>query len=132
MLVVFEETIASTQSAIVDFLILFKNRYLQLLSDNRMLLDRIEYVLMETLENAHEHGNRRDDTKSIHICCWRDDERLTFAVEDEGDGFNGKIPATAPSISDRHGRGLFSIKEFTESLLLNAKGNKITFTFRTR
>lgn len=132
MLLIFEEKIASTQSAIFNFLTIFKNKYLKLFSDNQVLRDRIEYVLTEAVENAYQHGNRQDYKKFIHIYCWHDTDQLMFSVEDEGEGFDGRIPSAIPSIAARNGRGLFSIKEFTESLSLNAKGNKITFTFKTR
>ena len=87
---------------------------------------------MEAVDNAYDHGNRKNETKSITVRCWEDDDFLMFSVLDEGEGFSGKIPESMPDITDISGRGLYSIQEFAHSVSFNDRGNMITFTFRTR
>ncbi len=129
---VFEERFASQLISIVRFLTGFKEMYLEYLTDNPVLRDRIEYALMEAIDNAHEHGNRKDETKSIVVRCRQEEEFLDLSILDEGDGFDGRIAETRPAMTDLNGRGLFSMRELAHSVSFNDRGNMITIIFKTR
>lgn len=131
-MIIFEEKFASKIKSIAEFLTVFKGRYLESLADTPALRDTIEYVVMEAIDNAHEHGNRRDEQKSIVVRCWQEGEFLTFSVLDEGEGFAGTIHEIMPPLTDLNGRGLYSMQAFAHSVSFNDKGNMITISFRTR
>ncbi|MDP3480138.1 MAG: ATP-binding protein [Desulfoprunum sp.] len=131
-MVVFEETFPSKIKSIVEFLTVFKEKYLEYLVDTPALRDRLEYVVMEAIDNAYEHGNRQDENTSIRVQCWQEEDLLTFSVLDEGEGFAGTISESLPLLTDLNGRGLYSIQEFAHSVSFNDKGNMITITFKTR
>ncbi len=129
---VFEERFASQLISIVRFLTDFKERYLEYLTDDQALRDRIEYVVMEAVDNAYEHGNHKDETKSIVVRCRQKDELLGLSILDEGQGFDKKIPGNMPDMTNLNGRGLFSIRELAHSVSFNDRGNMITIIFKTR
>ena len=131
-MLVFEEIFASDLRSVAGFLSLFKEKYLDFLSQTALLRDRIEYSLMEAIDNAYEHGNQKNEHKYITVRCSEEGDFLTFSVLDEGDGFSKNIPRVMPGIADYSGRGLYSIHQFTHSVSFNDRGNMITFTFRTR
>lgn len=130
-MLVFKRKFTSELNSIVKFLTDFKENYLERLTDNPQLRDRMEYAVMEAVDNAHEHGNRKDPEKYIVVCCWKAVEFLVFSVLDEGAGFDGKIPGIRPGLKNLNGRGLISIQDYAHSVSFNDKGNLITFTFRT-
>ena len=131
-MLVFEEEFPSNLKSVVSFLTVFKEKYLESLCESTALRDRIEYVVMEAVDNACDHGNQRDEKKVVIVRCWEEDDFLIFSVRDEGEGFNQRIPDTVPDLSDINGRGLYSIQQFAHSVSFNDRGNMITFTFRTR
>ena len=131
-MLVFEEKFTSNLKSVVGFLTVFKEKYLESLCESTAMRDRIEYVVLEAVDNACDHGNRRDETKTVTVRCWEEDDFLMFSVLDEGKGFSRRIPDSMPELSDISGRGLYSIQEFAHSVSFNEKGNMITFTFRTR
>ncbi len=92
--------------------------------------DSAEYVMLEVLNNAWEHGNGKDESKMIEIEWWINCSHLTISVADEGAGFTPAIPAEAPPITQPRGRGLFSIHEIVSSLTFSEQGNQVTLTFR--
>ena len=131
-MLVFEETFPSNLKSVAGFLTAFKEKYLGSLCDSSAMRDRIEYVVMEAVDNAYEHGNRLDETKSVTVRCWRENDLLMFSVLDEGEGFSGNITDTRPEITNPNGRGLYSMQEFAHSVSFNDRGNMITIIFKTR
>jgi len=65
----------------------------------------VEYVFVELLNNAFEHGNQRDEAKAILIEWELEDGTLTLSVQDEGNGFIPQIPAGPPPLRQTRGRG---------------------------
>jgi len=124
------QVLASTPQDIAQFLDDFRRMVVQAYFHRRENRDRIEYVLMEVLDNAHEHGNR-----SLSDCCitiaWRlGPAGLYVSVQDEGEGFSERwSDAAAPHWSTR-GRGVVSIREYADQVRYNGKGNKVTVSFK--
>jgi len=90
----------------------------------------VEYVFVELLNNAFEHGNQRDEAKAILIEWELEDGTLTLSVQDEGNGFIPQIPAGPPPLRQTRGRGLWSVKADVHSMVFNERGNRITVQFR--
>ncbi|MBQ9874295.1 MAG: ATP-binding protein [Thermoguttaceae bacterium] len=85
-------------------------------------------ALSEALENAVEHGNRRDSSKQIHLSVEIDDARALASVRDEGPGFafaETPDPTLEENIGKMTGRGLFLIRSFMTNVWHNEVGNVI-------
>lgn len=84
-------------------------------------------AFIEAVNNAAEHGNKGDPDKSMIIgFCLRKDFAC-ISVEDEGEGFEAIFP-DLKKVEGRKGRGLGFIKNNTNHLFFNKKGNRITFS----
>ncbi|RPH42087.1 MAG: hypothetical protein EHM86_03070, partial [Desulfobulbaceae bacterium] len=82
-MLVFEEKFPSNLKSVIRFLTDFKEKYLESLCESTALRDRIEYVVMEAVDNACDHGNQRDEKKVVIVRCWEEDDFLIFSVRDE-------------------------------------------------
>jgi serine/threonine-protein kinase RsbW len=102
----------------------------QLLSHNWMEHDvfSIRLAMEEALVNAITHGNRRDSSKQIHICCSVASEAIRIEITDEGEGFN-PVAVPNPTDPDRRaypgGRGVMLMKHFMSRVEFNDTGNTV-------
>ncbi|WP_419174764.1 ATP-binding protein [Desulfosediminicola sp.] len=131
-MIVFTKSIRTERHAISSFLHEFRIGYLKWQKLDQKIKDRIEFCLMEAIENAYEHGNKQQEHKIITIRCWHDKDTYTYSVTDEGEGFRPDIPEEPPPLSQKQGRGLYGMKCYADSLHFNDKGNAITFMFRAK
>jgi len=131
-MIVFTKSIRTERHAISAFLHEFRIGYLKWQKLDQTLKERIEFCLMEAIDNAYEHGNRRQEHKIITVRCWHEGDEYRYSVTDEGEGFKPEIPCEPPPISEKRGRGLYGMQSYADSLSFNDKGNAITFTFRTK
>jgi serine/threonine-protein kinase RsbW len=91
----------------------------------------IKLCLQEALLNGFIHGNNYDKTKDlIFTYAFNEKEHyLKMIIEDEGDGFDLSQlpdPTNEENILNEHGRGVFIVKEYMDSVKYNKKGNKVT------
>lgn len=96
------------------------------------LYGKILVSVVEAVNNAISHGNKLSKSKKVRIDFTIKDNVLDVAVEDEGAGFNPvNIPdPTAPeNIENISGRGVFIMKRYTDKLVYNDKGTKVTLSF---
>lgn|SRR5574344_1235638 len=96
------------------------------------LYGKILVSVVEAVNNAISHGNKLSNFKKVRIDFTIKDNVLDVAVEDEGAGFNPvNIPdPTAPeNIENISGRGVFIMKRYTDKLVYNDKGTKVTLSF---
>jgi len=100
-----------------------------MVADDEFYFD-FKLMLSEIMANALIHGNKKDPEKNImvhaHISC----EMIKVTVEDEGEGFNADCVAdpSAPSnLSKVSGRGIFLVRNLSDSMSFNSKGNSVTF-----
>ncbi len=128
-MIVFTKTIRSEKQAITAFLHEFKIGYLKWLKIPTIFKDRIEFTMIEAVENAYEHGNRKNDSKTITIRCWHKGNTYQYSVTDCGDGFDKVIPSAPPALAEQRGRGLYSISQYADQVSFNDTGNVITFSF---
>ncbi len=86
----------------------------------------------EAVTNAIIHGNQLDPAKVVDIKAWFEDHQLVLQVTDQGSGFN---PDSLPDPLDENnllksgGRGVFLIRQFSDEIEFNDKGNMITIRY---
>lgn len=126
------QKIANTAAEIEGFVKSYKREVLAPFFVNEEDRDMAEYVLLELVNNAYEHGNRKDPQKKITIEWRADPDKLLIAVEDEGEGWAPHIPETPPPLSELRGRGLWSIRQDAESFEYCNNGKKAIVTLNAR
>ncbi|QDT37556.1 ATP-binding response regulator [Stratiformator vulcanicus] len=115
---------------------------------------RVTSAVLEALQNAYYHGNLELDSslreqdghqyedlakerltdpayqgRRIHFRMFIEEECIGFVVSDDGPGFHvGELPnPTDPEFFDRpHGRGVFLMRAFMDSVDFNDRGNEVT------
>jgi serine/threonine-protein kinase RsbW len=86
----------------------------------------------EAVTNAIIHGNQLDPSKVVDIKAWFEDHQLVLQVTDQGNGFN---PDSLPDPLDENnllksgGRGVFLIRQFSDYIEFNDKGNILTIRY---
>jgi serine/threonine-protein kinase RsbW len=86
----------------------------------------------EAVTNAIIHGNQLDPSKVVDIKAWFEDDQLVLQVTDQGNGFN---PDSLPDPLDENnllksgGRGVFLIRQFSDYIEFNDKGNILTIRY---
>jgi serine/threonine-protein kinase RsbW len=94
---------------------------------------KILVSVMEAVNNAIIHGNKSDERKSVEIEIFLENNELNVTVKDEGNGFRpGEVPdPTSPeNIELANGRGIFLMKNLTDGIEFNRKGNIVKMTFK--
>lgn len=89
-------------------------------------------AITEAMNNAIIHGNSFKKDLDIEVLVAADEEKLLFAIKDQGIGFdyNNLPDPTAPeNIEKENGRGIFLIKNLSDDVEFNDEGNLITITF---
>ncbi|MCO6463447.1 MAG: ATP-binding protein [Saprospiraceae bacterium] len=88
--------------------------------------------LTEAVNNAIIHGNKRDESKKVHIYVQSNEDGITFKVEDEGAGFNPtKVPdPTCPeNIDCCGGRGVYIMKALADDISFYDNGRSVEMFF---
>lgn len=123
------EILQSGDTVIADFLARFRTAVLDRFFSSAEEMDDAEYVLLELINNAVEHGHHFDANKKIRIEWTALPAQLVVRVEDEGDGFASRPPFSEPPAGTPRGRGLWSIQADVSQLAFNEKGNCVNVTF---
>lgn len=92
--------------------------------------NKIFLCLSEAVLNAIRHGHKDDRNKDVVVCVDYYEREMKIMVEDEGDGFDvSKIedPKKGSNLKNESGRGIFIIKNLSNKLEYNEKGNCIQF-----
>ena len=81
--------------------------------------DEVDLMIpvMEAVNNAHQHGNRQDATKQVHIKIETEPGQLTCWVRDEGLGFSPEKvpdPLSPDNLLNPSGRGILMMREFMD------------------
>lgn len=116
--------------------VLLRHSGLDATSQNRLLA-----AFREAINNAIQHGNRRDPRKMVRAEYHQDDSQVTIVVEDEGDGFDhhhflrqAVEKEAVDAARRRHeeggqgGLGILMIQRCTDHIEFNHAGNVLTFT----
>ncbi len=86
----------------------------------------------ESVNNAITHGNRQDKSKNVSISLHISDGRLTFRIEDEGNGFdyqNLPDPTAPENLEKPRGRGIFLMKHLADEVVFAEEGRVVELTF---
>jgi serine/threonine-protein kinase RsbW len=73
----------------------------------------------EAVNNAVNHGNKNDPTKSVTLNLDYTDDEITLSVEDEGGGFNPEglpDPLLPENLLKPSGRGIHIMKSLMDSV----------------
>ena len=88
----------------------------------------VRLAFEEALANAIEHGNKRNQSKSVLVTVEIFEKRLLITIRDEGQGFpfdKTPNPSLEENLEKPTGRGLFLIKNFMTRVWHNDSGNCI-------
>lgn len=89
-------------------------------------------AVTEAVNNAIYHGNKGNPSLSVQIGFENQDEKITFSVCDEGQGFDyDSLPdPTDPNNIDKiNGRGVFLMKHLADKVEFNQNGKEVLLTF---
>lgn len=92
--------------------------------------NKIYLCVSEAVVNSIKHGNRNEKNKTVLIEVKCKDSELKVRIEDEGEGFDvDKIedPTSLANLKNESGRGIFIIRNMSNKLEYNKKGNSIQF-----
>jgi serine/threonine-protein kinase RsbW len=87
----------------------------------------LQLLMREALNNAVVHGNKGDARKRVRCqILYGDNQSLTIAVEDEGEGFDWQSQMEKEMDEEAgSGRGLPIMKLYGKGLRFNEKGNRV-------
>jgi serine/threonine-protein kinase RsbW len=89
-------------------------------------------AVTEAVNNAIDHGNKKDATKSVILIVGTTDESICFSIVDEGEGFdfNNLPDPTAPeNILKENGRGIFLMQNLADEMEFENDGRKVNIYF---
>lgn len=87
----------------------------------------------EAVSNAIKHGNKLSKDKNVTLTLELSDKKITFWVEDEGEGFdteNIADPTLPENIDKPGGRGIFLILALTDGFNFHENGRKLELIFK--
>ena len=89
-------------------------------------------AVTEAVNNAIDHGNKKNTSKSVLLTVATTDEILCFSIEDEGEGFdyNNLPDPTAPeNILKENGRGIFLMQNLADEMEFENNGRIVNLYF---
>lgn len=92
--------------------------------------NKIYLCVSEAVVNSIKHGNKSDTNKTVSIGINCDVNEINVLIEDEGEGFDINVienPTLKTNLKNESGRGIFIIKNMSDKLEYNEKGNRIQF-----
>lgn len=92
----------------------------------------IMIAVTEAVNNAIKHGNEKDKKKNVTLALKLEQGRISFTVEDQGNGFNFQnLPdPTAPeNIEKPGGRGIFLMKHLADEVSFEEEGRVVSLVF---
>ena len=89
-------------------------------------------AVMEAVNNAINHGNKRDEKKVVEVCFEKEEDTLIVTVSDEGTGFRPELipdPTKPENIEKISGRGVFLMRNLSDGIEFNEQGNSVKMSF---
>ena len=88
-------------------------------------------AVTEAVDNAIEHGNKNNPDKSVELAYLSSKEELTFAVTDQGQGFdiNKITDPTKPENPENAGRGILIMKMLSDKLEFLSEEKTVLLSF---
>ncbi len=99
------------------------------------LYGNVLIAVTEAVNNAIQHGNKEDPDRTFTVSFEVDEElqKLTFRVEDDGEGFDYEsVPdPTAPeNLEKPYGRGVFLMRHLADEVEFYEEGRVVQLTFK--
>ena len=91
-------------------------------------IKQFKICIFEMITNAILHGNNSDITKKVLVFYKITRAETAISVVDEGDGFDYDAvpdPLSPENMIRDHGRGVFLIRHYLDSVEFNKKGNRV-------
>ena len=87
--------------------------------------------IIEAYTNAVEHGNKYDENKSVSIVFSKEQNGLSFQINDEGEGFDINAIPDPTDLSNEgiEGRGLFMINTLSDKVEFENNGSTMKLNF---
>ncbi len=88
----------------------------------------IRLALEEGLNNAINHGNHRDPTRTVSIAYDVSDRCAAITITDDGDGFDPSSvpdPTIDENLEKPSGRGIMLMKAYMDEVRFNDRGNQV-------
>jgi len=88
--------------------------------------DDFAIAVTEIVNNAIHHGNKNDINKKVFVNIRIVESKLEAIIKDEGNGFNPEHignPLDPQNLMKESGRGIFLIKQLTDSVDYNFSEN---------
>ncbi|MDQ2087709.1 ATP-binding protein [Herbivorax sp. ANBcel31] len=99
------------------------------------ILFEVKVIINELIQNAINHGNKNNVDKVVKLKVKIADEYICIIVEDQGEGYNfkqlmGIVEDNQLDVCDicdlkESGRGIYLVKNLSERMAFNSKGNKV-------
>ncbi|MBD3615276.1 MAG: ATP-binding protein [Gracilimonas sp.] len=99
---------------------------------NDELYARMMLAVSEAATNGIVHGNQLDESKTVKISAYRDNNKLLFNTEDQGEGFDRDElpnPLAEENLLKTGGRGVFLMEEYADEVSYSEDGTKLTLVF---
>jgi len=113
----------------------FVNELTAQYSVSKELFPNILISLTEAVNNAIEHGNCNDESKSVNIHTHINGKGLSVRVIDQGCGFNHlniPDPTKPENIETCGGRGVFLIKQLCDEVKFKNNGSTVEMYFNIK
>lgn len=93
---------------------------------------RMMLAVSEAATNGIVHGNKLDESKTVEMTAYLDDNTLYIHTQDQGEGFNPENlpdPLAEENLMKTSGRGVFLMKEYADDVSFSENGTKLTLVF---
>lgn len=93
----------------------------------------IAISVSELVNNAIDHGNKKNEEKRVTIAIEKNSSGVTISVSDEGTGFDPNEiddPLAEENLLKEVGRGIFIVRSLMDSIdiALSKEGTEVIFT----
>ena len=92
----------------------------------------VRLAMEEALNNAMQHGNKNDPSRTITLLCEIDQNQAVLDIQDQGEGFDPASvpdPTAAENLDIPAGRGLMLMRSFMAEVKIHPPGNRVTMRF---
>lgn len=95
---------------------------------------RLMLAVSEAATNGILHGNKLDESKTVDIKAYldQDNDQLIFESQDQGEGFDPDDipnPLAEENLLKTSGRGVFLMKEYADEVRYSDGGTRLTLAF---
>jgi serine/threonine-protein kinase RsbW len=93
---------------------------------------RLMLTVSEAATNGILHGNKLDESRTVTIKAYKDEDKLIFDSKDQGEGFNPESipdPLAEENLLKPSGRGVFLMKEYADEVSYSENGTRLKLVF---